>query len=165
MQEISSKESLLHLAIAQQNKGKDIDFNRIYVDYSKKDIKELQMLSTLDRHKLRFEQCFVNESTKHYFYNVPVEKLYAKYHKAEWGDGKIILLAKSHFINNKKEDVYNIIYENIYGDKINPRVVVIKLENEDKYNVLDGMHRVTRFLQSGKESVPCVVIVVKKDFV
>lgn len=165
MREIPSKEALLHLAIAQQNKGKNIDFDKLCEEYFEKEMEELKVLSKLDAYPQRFEQCFEDCSAKYYLEDVPVEKLYSKYYKPEWGEGRIIELARYHLINIKGEDVYNLIFENIEGDKINPRVIVIKQENEDKYNVLDGMHRVSKFIQLGKEKVPCVVIVVKNDFV
>lgn len=153
---ISKKEALIHLVIAREING-HLDFNEKFENYESKEMSELKKYAHLE--DKRFHQCFEDPDAECYYDDIPVNMLYNKYfckRDDEWKCGFIVEFAKNSF---DKERV-----KNIRANYENPRIIVVKLKNEEVYNVLDGMHRCVAFIKRGALIIPVVVIHVKRDF-
>ena len=152
---IKPKEALCHLVLSRENKG-HIDFEKKYKECLSKDWNLLKNMANLPDE--RFFQCFESQETEIFFDDIPVYKLYNKYfHKKHdpWDCDYLINFAEKHFNNE------NIL--NFSAEYQNPKIIVIKLKNEYKYNILDGMKRSIFFIKKQKLSIPAVVISVKKE--
>lgn len=134
------------------------------------DFKELKKISLDDLRKKawlqyadkRFNQLYVDRTTKRMLMDVPVDKIYHKYfvHPAnEWPKQPdfIVKFAKKYYEEPKVLNIIDFTF-------LNPRITVSNLKGEIKYNIFDGMHRVIAYIKAGKKKIPAIVIRVENDF-
>lgn len=156
MNKINPKEAICHLVLSRDPEG-HIDFEQ---KFKKLLLEDLNLLKQKCRLPDRFYQCFEDPVTEQFSGDIPLEKLYNKYFCTVndcWEEGYLKDFASKFF--NKQEVL------SISTDHKNPRILVLKLKNEDKYNVLDGMHRSIAFIKKQKLTIPAIVCYVTTDFI
>ena len=155
MNKIGSKEAICHLVLSRDSKG-HLDFKQKLKKLLLGDFNLLKQKCKLSKN--RFYQCFEDTVTEQFSGDVPIERLYNKYFCKNndcWKKGYLKDFANRFF--NKQEVL------SISTDHKNPKIIVIKLKNEDEYNILDGMHRSIAFIKNKKSTIPAIVIKVVKD--
>lgn len=152
---INSKEAICHLVLSRESEG-HIDFEQKFKKLLLQDLNLLKQKCNLPNE--RVYQCFENPKTKQFRRNILVKKLYNKYFCKDndcWAKGYLNDFASEYF--NKKEVLL------ISTDYKNPNIIVIKLKDEDKYNILDGMHRSIAYIKNKKSIINAIVIEVVED--
>lgn len=157
MEKISSKEALCYLVLARQSEG----YSNLDEEFKKLLLKGDDFLKTnseLESDLKRFNQCFADDNTRHFLSEIDVNKLYNKYffkRGDKWSEGYLVSFAQKFYKDPKVTRITITLNT--------PPIFVIKEEENDKFYILDGMHRATKTIKDGKSKIKAVIIVVKKD--
>lgn len=161
MTEIDSIEALIHLVLSREENGY-IEFEEKFQELKSEPMEVLQEKACLTPAQDRFNQCYLDNTTKRFLMEIPVNQIYHYYfihpaHKWPMERDFIITFAEQFFNDPQVVQITDFTIKN-------PRITVIQSIDESRYKMFDGMHRLIAYIKEGRETIPAVVIQVTDDF-